>query len=225
MIEAFKKEYSTYLSILYAIAEGKTKLEEIASTAGIKVTSLSYYLKDLTDLLGLIKKHKGLKRKSFYEIKDKFHNFWLRFIYRYSGIENEKIIFSKIMENIDSFFGWSFESTIRENLPTIFKHYEKIFKYYGYLRKKGKRKTFEIDLVALNERTKQILFGECKWQSKVNAEKVVKGLAEKAKYVQWFNESRKESYVVFAKSFSKRIEEFEGRRVYCFDLKDLLKSD
>jgi len=47
-------------------------------------------------------------------------------------------------------------------------------------------------------------------------------LVEKAKYVQWQNkEKRKESYAIFAKSFTKKINEFEGRKVYCFDLKGL----
>jgi len=78
-----------------------------------------------------------------------------------------------------------------------------------------------IPLVALNEKTKEILFAECKWQSKVNAKKICKELAEKSQYVQWHNDKRKESFVIFAKSFSRKIEEFEGRRVYCFDLRDL----
>ncbi|MCD6092546.1 MAG: hypothetical protein J7J38_00820 [Candidatus Aenigmarchaeota archaeon] len=64
---------------------------------------------------------------------------------------------------------------------------------------------------------------ECKWKEKVNAKKVCRELAEKAQYVQWNNEERKESLAVFTKNFSKRIGEFEGRKVYCFDLRDLEK--
>jgi len=221
MMEAFKKEYSTYLSILYAIAEGKTKLEEMASVAGIKVTSLSYYLKDLINLLGLVEKHETIKRKSFYEIKDKFHNFWLRFIYKYSGIEDKNILYSKIIENLNTFFGWSFESVIRENLLKILKGYERVFKYYGYWRKNGKREQFDIDAVALNEQTKEILFTECKWKEKVNPKSICKELAEKSRYVQWYNDKRKESFAIFAKSFSRKINEFEGKKVFCFDLRDV----
>ncbi len=67
------------------------------------------------------------------------------------------------------------------------------------------------------------MFGECKWQENVNSGEVVKELAEKTKNVDWENEKRKESYAVFAKSFSKRIDEFGGKKVYCFDLRDLEK--
>jgi len=52
-------------------------------------------------------------------------------------------------------------------------------------------------------------------------------LKEKAEYVPWHNHTRTESYAVFAKSFTKKIKEYEGKKVCCFDLKDikeLLKS-
>ena len=85
------------------------------------------------------------------------------------------------------------------------------------------RNQYEIDIVALNEKKKQILFGECKWQEHISAERVIKELFDKAKSVLWYNKEREEFYVLFAKSFSKRIEEFEGRKVFCFDLGDIKK--
>ncbi len=68
------------------------------------------------------------------------------------------------------------------------------------------------------------MFCECKWKEKQDANKIVKELAGKARSVEWHNKERKESYAVFAKSFSKKIKSFEDKRVYCFDLKDLEKS-
>jgi AAA+ ATPase superfamily predicted ATPase len=72
----------------------------------------------------------------------------------------------------------------------------------------------EIDVVALNSETKEILFAECKWKNNMHAEKVLVNLKEKTKYVNWFNSTRKEYFAVFGKSFSRK----EG---ICFDLKDL----
>jgi len=222
MIEAFKREYKTYLAILYAIADGKTKLAEIASCAGIKTTSLMPYIYDLMNLLGIIEKQRmGLGKKHIYLVKDKFHNFWLRYIYKYSGILDEEELFEKIRADINNFFGWSFEVAVRENIKKVFPEFKTYTKYCGYLRRKGKRKVFDIDILAINEKTKEVLFAECKWQSKVNAKKIAKELAEKSQYVQWHNEERKEYFAIFAKSFKEKIEEFEGRKVYCFDLKDL----
>jgi len=65
------------------------------------------------------------------------------------------------------------------------------------------------------------LFCECKWKEQINAEQITKELNKKAEYVDWNNNKRKEYFAVFAKSFSKKIKEFEGKRVYCFDLKDI----
>lgn len=80
-----------------------------------------------------------------------------------------------------------------------------------------------------------------KWKNKVNAEKILKQLKEKSKFVQWnnekskisgvpktqsvfeHNEKRKEYCAVFAKSFKRKVKEFEGNKVYCFDLKSIEK--
>ena len=75
----------------------------------------------------------------------------------------------------------------------------------------------------MNEKTKEILFGECKWKEKVNALSILNGLKEKTKNVDWNSNDRKEIYTIFAKSFSRRATEFEGKRVFCFDLKDIEK--
>ena len=70
----------------------------------------------------------------------------------------------------------------------------------------------------------EILFAECKWADGVNAEKIVKELAEKANFVDWHNEKRKESFAVFAKSFKKKIKDFEGKKVYCFGLNEIERA-
>ena len=113
---------------------------------------------------------------------------------------------------------------MRELSKILFKDkFEKYRKYIGHIRKNKERKTFDIDILAINDKTKELLACECKWQSRVNAEKIAKELEEKVRYVDWHNKERKESFAVFAKSFSKRIRSYEGKRVYCYDLKDLEK--
>jgi AAA+ ATPase superfamily predicted ATPase len=76
----------------------------------------------------------------------------------------------------------------------------------------------EIDIVALNDQTKEILFAECKWQDKVDARKVLGNLMEKTKDVKLLK--RKEIYAIFAKSFK---EKFKEPGVLLFDLDDLKK--
>jgi hypothetical protein len=46
-------------------------------------------------------------------------------------------------------------------------------------------------------------------------------LKEKAPFVKWHNEERKEKFAVFAKSFKEKVSEWEGHEVFCFDLQDI----
>jgi len=79
--------------------------------------------------------------------------------------------------------------------------------HWGKYKGETGKNTYEIDIVALSEKEKKILFAECKWKEKVNASRVLRELKEKAKFVSWNNEKRKEYYVIFAKSFREKIKE------------------
>jgi len=50
-----------------------------------------------------------------------------------------------------------------------------------------------------------------------------KELEEKSKRVEWKSNNRIESYAIFSKSFLKKIKEYNGKKVSCFDLKDIDK--
>jgi AAA+ ATPase superfamily predicted ATPase len=221
LIEEELPEPTRYLLVLEAIAYGKTKLSEISNYTKISMNKLPYYLNVLRNL-GFIVHEKPIfeKRKGIYKISDKYMNFWFRFISPFfeeieAGLKENAI--NSFKKNFNTYLGNVFEDVCKEFIIEA-----KIFNF----TKLGKwwHKDKEIDIVALNEHNKEILFCECKWQSKVNAEKLCKELAEKAQHVQWNNEKRKEYFAIFARSFSKRIEEFEGRKVFCFDLRDLEKS-
>ncbi|HIQ49587.1 MAG TPA: ATP-binding protein [Nanoarchaeota archaeon] len=207
------KEIKTYFSILNAISYGKITPTEIANFVGLKTREIYPYL-ELLISFGFVERITPLLGKTtggIYVIKDVFFDFWFNFVYKNRSCI-ERGIYKPEKTELNSFFGKRFEYFILENFHLFFP-FTKIGKWW--------HKDKEIDIVALNEQTKEILFCECKWQSKVNAKKICKELAEKAQYVQWYNEQRKEYFAIFAKSFSKKITEFKGRKVYCFDLKDL----
>jgi AAA+ ATPase superfamily predicted ATPase len=77
----------------------------------------------------------------------------------------------------------------------------------------------ELDLVALHEGSGEILFAECKWKDNVNADKVLQGLKRKSGYVQWNNETRREHYAIFARSFGRR-----STGALCYDIEDIKRS-
>ncbi len=208
------REPEIYMRILESIASGAVTLGEISSKSFVAITNLPKYLKVL-EKMEIVKKAMPVvgKSRGVWKINDNYFNFWIRFVYRYrEEIELETYVFDEAEFN--RYLGVVFEDIARQTLAELLQmQFTKIGGWW--------HKDKEIDVVALNEKTKEILFAECKWQSRVNAKRICGGLVEKSRHVVWNNEKRKESFAVFAKSFSKRIDDFEGRKVYCFDLKDL----
>ena len=227
------KDISTYSNILTAISEGKTKLSEISSFVNIDARSISAYL-DILENLGFIKKEipiieeEGKFRGAFYVLNDNFLNFWFLFIHKNrSLIEIDNIAEVKriLNEQVNSFIGRKFEIACRRGFYDLdIFNFTKIGRQWGSFMDKEGWQSYEIDICALNEDKKEILFGECKWKDKVNALSILNELSEKAGHVDWNLGKRKESYAIFAKSFSKRVKEFEGKKVYCFDLRDIEKA-
>ena len=84
MTEEFK-DIATYSNILRAIAEGKTKLNEIAGYCNIESKNISAYLSILENIgfvqeeIPVTKKEKKFRGKH-YLIKDSFLEFWFKFI-------------------------------------------------------------------------------------------------------------------------------------------------
>ncbi|RLJ07448.1 MAG: ATP-binding protein [Candidatus Aenigmatarchaeota archaeon] len=216
------RESRVYRLILKYISLGYKTIGKLCSATGMDKSNLMKYLSSLEEV-GIIRHIVpfGMKRKGIYEIIDPLFRFWFRFIYTYRDlleIRDIKSVESKISKELNSFFGTSFEYLIESLMK------EKTFKeFIDFDIYKWWHKDKEIDVLALNEKTKEILACECKWQSRVNVEKIVKELNEKLGCVDWYKDKRKESFAVFAKSFSKRIKRYEGKRVYCFDLKGLEK--
>lgn len=223
------REVDTYLNIVLAVSEGATKLSEIATKAGVDVTNILKYLKVLMQL-GIIKKIKPVTQrkekttKLLFKVTDKFFRFWTMFVYPYKGeIERGIIKFDYFKDGFNGYLGSVFEDVCeeflieqnkREKMPFIF---TKIGKEWGKMPSADKsRNTFEIDIAALNNEKREILFAECNWKDDVDASNILSLLKEKAKYVEWNTGKRKEYYAIFAKSFSKRIP-----GVMLFDLKDM----
>ncbi len=218
------RESRTYRLILKYISLGYKSIGKLCSATGLDKSNIMKYLFTLeeTNIVRHILPF-GLKRKGIYEIIDPLFKFWFKFAYPNRDkleIGNIAEVEAIINNEINSYFGISFEYLIEELLRnSIFEELSSFSDIHKWWYKDQ-----EIDIVALNEQKKEILFGECKWKEKVNANSVLAELSGKAGYVDWHNEDRKESYAVFAKSFSKRIKEFEGKKVYCFDLRDIERA-
>ena len=212
------REPRIYKLILKYLSLGYNSHGELTSVTGIEKGNISKYLSVLEETRLI--KHVlplGKRKRGIYTINDTFFNFWFRFVYpNLSDLEIGLVddVFSRISSHINAYYGLMFEQLVLNLIKTS----DIYIPFSLHEVKKWWYKEREIDIIALNTETKEILFAECKWRDNINAEKILFDLKEKAQHVTWFNNARKEYFAVFAKSFYKRSE-----NCLCFDLHDLEK--
>ena len=215
------KDVSTYKLILEAIAHGKTKLNEIKDFIKVKRTDITPYLRNLIEV-GMVKRvvpvtENPKSRLGKYYLNDNFLKFWFRYIYpNLSSIEEGIFDINIVKEDYSNYLGGVFEEVVRQFL---IKERDRIFGF----SKIGKwwYKDKEIDIIALNDATKEILFVECKWQNLTcwQAKKILDDLSEKAKFVQWNSDSRKDYFGIVAKKIEGK-EDLRGKGFVVFDTDD-----
>ncbi|HIG93777.1 TPA: ATP-binding protein [Candidatus Woesearchaeota archaeon] len=216
------REVNVYFNILKTIIDGSTTLTEIATKSRVDITNINKYLATLLSLR-LITKIKPLtasnkEKKYLYKIADNYFRFWLTFVYPYQSEieENSSQLQPLLQQEYPHYLGVIFEDICQKIIKDMNIKISKIGLEVGTWWYKDK----EIDLLAINEKTSEILLGECKWQEQVDAMEILSSLKEKANFVEWRKGKRKECWVIFAKSFKKKISE-EG--LYLYDLKDIEK--
>ncbi|MFT4304691.1 MAG: ATP-binding protein [Candidatus Woesearchaeota archaeon] len=222
-LEEFR-EPETYYNIVEAMTKS-TKLTEIANSANIPAKDMPKYLKKLIKI-DLIEKINPITenntKKSSYLIKDSFIKFWFKYVYsNISSLEENKVdeVLNIIKKDLNLFVSFYFEYFCMQLLKNInILDFNKIGKQWGKFDGTKGKNTYEIDIVALND--KEILFCECKYKDNVDAERIYNELKEKSKLVKWNNEKRIEHYAIFAKSFKRK---FKEKNLYIYDLKDIEK--
>jgi AAA+ ATPase superfamily predicted ATPase len=234
------RTYYLYLSIFEAIAMGKTRSVEIADYSKIAQKDLPKYLTTLMKLELVGKEHPVTEReqskKTRYFVKDNFFRFYFKYIHpNKTEIEsgNPDKVISVIEKDFDSYVGKSFENVVYESLVRLNSrgktpfNFTMIGRMWGKIPGKPKgENTYEIDIVALNDRTKEILFAECKWKNRKTDAGVLETLAEKSRFVKWNNAERKEHFAVFSKSgFTENAYTYaEKNGVLLYTLPDVLRS-
>jgi AAA+ ATPase superfamily predicted ATPase len=171
LIQEFGKDYGIYFSILELISTGRTSRSEIES---IFEKSIGGYLEKLEAEYDVIERVKPLGSKKLgknqkYRIKDNFIKFWFRYIYKNIRlIEDERyeLIKNLIIKDLSTYSG--------PILEKLFIALKKKNPEYGLIGTYWERKNLnEIDIVALNEITNQIVISEVKLNhEKINISKL-----------------------------------------------------
>lgn len=163
LIEEFGKDYGIYFSILSAIATGHSQRSQIEDLVGKEIGG---YLSMLEETYGIIRKHKPMFSKTNsnvrYRLDDNFLTFWFRFIFKYNYML-EIHAFDALQEIVErdyeSFSGKMLERYFKDKLIEE-KQFTQIDNWWS---RNGKD---EIDLIAVNELTKNAVFYEIKRNDK-----------------------------------------------------------
>ncbi|MCK4718226.1 MAG: ATP-binding protein [Thermoplasmata archaeon] len=218
----FGGEFRPYFSIMDSISMGKCSLSEISDMTGMKSQTLSKYIARLKDDFDLIKRAVPVtedplrSKKGRYFIKNDFYRFWFRYIHKnMAGMEEgrEEEVWKAVAPSLPEHTGKTFEALIRNTLRT------EDVRIGPWWNRRGE----EIDIVGLDEKKNEILFGEVKWRNRPVDWAVVESLKSKAPLVQWRNEERKERYLVVSPSgFTPQcLEKMDAEGVMHWDLQDV----
>jgi hypothetical protein len=196
---------TVYMQILELIANGINKPGEIASKVGMAHGNLGKYI-GLLEYTGMVEKEMPLLsnqlRKSktgIYRIKDNFIDFYFRELKRHA---NDANAVEEIASELDLIAQARFEDLARELVSGgIAGDYTSSGRWWGAdpNRKRGADRE-EIDVVAVNEKTGDMLFCECKWANAPVGSDLYADLKRKSGLVQWRNDKRNEHFALFSRS-------------------------
>jgi len=219
------KEPRNYFAILQALSLGKTRLSDVMSETGFDKGTASRYLSILNDLqlsrkeIAITEKIPEKSRKGIYKIDDNFFNFWFRFVFKNKSLLEEGKpgeVVKKIKNALPELLSINYERVaieiLKKELASDMKQPQ--FDQFGRWWDKDQ----EIDIVALNLPSNEILFGEVKYTNRLVGVGVYAELKRKASKVIWGKENRKEHFCLFSKSgFSEEmIEIAKEENVYLF---------
>ena len=182
------REPRNYFSVLQAIAHGRTRRNEIAQAAHLPSTSVGKYLDVLRGLhiierlTPITETRPAKSRRSIYRISDPFLRFWFRFVHPFKDRLElgwlDALVAEELVPHFNGFVAAAFEESAlryiarlgqRGNLPLSLSRLGRWWSPQG-----------ELDVVGWNERTRELLVGECKWTERPVGLNILNELMRKA---------------------------------------------
>ncbi|NJF24814.1 ATP-binding protein [Thermococcus sp. Bubb.Bath] len=183
------REPANYFAILQAVAGGRSRFGEIVNATGLDKSLVSKYL-NVLEKLGMVEREvpvtasrKEALKRGRYSITDNYLAFWFRYVfpnrsYLEAGMGRE--VWERSRGDFNEYMGAVFERLLRK--PEVFTRLTGFgFTKIGRWWHKGE----EIDLVALNENERKVLFVEVKWKELREREAmgILKDLKRKAELI------------------------------------------
>jgi AAA+ ATPase superfamily predicted ATPase len=167
------REPAVYNTILFLLAQGNRKLNELHAKTGFSRAKIIVYLKNLMQL-DLVEKLVPLNeegrenvQKGLYRIKDNFFNFWYRFVFPnlsdlMLGMAAE-VYEEQVAPYLNDYMQEYFADVCTEYLKLMNQHDRLSDKFLWWDRWYGKNGTLDILAHSENGRT---LVGKCLWEDR-----------------------------------------------------------
>lgn len=226
------RDPANYNAIITAIASGKTKLSEIATTVGMQTGPCTKYINNLISL-GILKREAPItepnSKRPIYLIEDQLFRFWYRFVPRnmadiLSG-RIEKAYERVVGDLLSDYMGLVFEDMCRDFLlyhdDALPFNIEGIGQWWGGNPKTKKQAQIDIIVTSSDERRSGIV-GSCKFTNSPMG-KSEKELMED--YAEAMGHFEKRYYYYFSKSgFTDYLQsQADGVNVRLISLPDIYK--
>jgi AAA+ ATPase superfamily predicted ATPase len=207
----------TYNAIIAAVADGSSKLNEIATKVGIETSQCSKMLSNLISL-GLVRKEfpitEAVSKKSIYLLNDWMFVFWYRFVLpelsRITAGLGDVVCDEVFERHLADYMGHAFEGCCKQYMWRMLKEkrapisFSKIGRWWG--NNPIERREEEIDFIAFAK--DEALFGECKWR---NTPVGMKSLDDLVRKSELFAQFKSTHYILFSKSgFTKAVSDMAG---------------
>jgi AAA+ ATPase superfamily predicted ATPase len=243
------REPALYNTLIEAVALGNTQLNDIFTKTQLDKAKISVYLKNLIELQILERefsvlssgKEQAVSTRGLYKITDNFFRFWFGFVSpNLSDLETgdaEGIFDYAIAPELNDFASPVFETVCREFIRGKNRRSElpfraaKLGRWWGKLTKTvpaedGKSKFIsidsEIDILAADSKSKNYIFGECKFRNSKMDASDLEHLKEKSSIVK---KGSAVEYALFSKSgFAESLsaKAKEDGNVKLFSLSDIV---
>lgn len=227
------REPAVYNSVITAVAGGASRMNEIATKAGLDTGACSKYLRVLLQL-GILKKETPVLekpgKKTIYSIEDNFFRFWYRFVPRNMSLigagRMRQVYDRAVKAYYPDYMGLIFEKMCREylfryaqDLPFPLRE---VGQWWG--TDPAAHQQVQIDVVGLPLEGDEYLVGSCKYKN----EKIgIDELEILRRYAEVFRPGAKIHYYLFSKGgFTESLYEQEKEgKVRLLTLEDLYAVD
>lgn len=228
------REPRNYFSILRAIAQGSTRLNEIAQKAGVGDSPVTARYLDILQQMRLVyrsvpatESQPEKSKKGIYHIADFFLRFWFRYVHPYQNALDlgmaDGILEQRVRPTFEQFVSYGFEEAARAYVSRLARKAqlsflpERIGSWWD--------QSNEIDVLAVSDSERALLVGECKWSTSPVGSDILEDLKRKTQTLQRTKSWDRIIYFLFAKSgFTPALQEqaFKEEDVHLISVKDCL---